>query len=72
MALHSSVKRDEKVLVHTAPIYPTTNTSIDMLGIETISADYNNVEDIKNVIENNKDIKGCNSSIHKTTAIRLL
>lgn len=57
MALYSSVKRDEKVLVHTAPIYPTTNTSIDMLGIETISADYNNVEDIKNVIENNKDIK---------------
>ncbi|EGT4600940.1 aminotransferase class V-fold PLP-dependent enzyme [Clostridioides difficile] len=58
MALYSSIKRGNKVLIHKAPVYPTTSVSIDMLGIHTVGADFNNLEEIKCVLKRNEDIKG--------------
>ncbi len=44
LALHSVLKPGEKILVHKAPIYPTTKVSIDSMGIKTVAIDYNNIE----------------------------
>ena len=57
MALYSVVKSGEKILVHKAPIYPTTITSIDILGLKIVEADFNNIKEIKKVLKENKDIK---------------
>ncbi len=54
--LSSMVKHNEKMLVHEAAIYSTTATSIEMLGIEIVKADYNNLEDIQRAINENEDI----------------
>lgn len=45
LALHSVLKPGETLLVHKAPIYPTTKVSIDSMGIKTESVDYNHIED---------------------------
>src|SRR5699024_10895276 len=36
LALHSALKPGETLLVHKAPIYPTTKVSIDSMGINTV------------------------------------
>lgn len=56
-ALSSVLKANEKILIHKAPIYSTTKTSFEMLGIECVVADYNNLNNIKKVLKENKDIK---------------
>lgn len=50
LALHSLVDRNGKILVHDAPIYPTTKVSFDMLGVETVIADYNNLNNVKEIL----------------------
>lgn len=55
-ALYSVLKANETLLVHTAPIYSTTVTSIDMLGIKTVAADFNNLDDIERVIKEHPEI----------------
>lgn len=40
-ALHAALKTGEKLLVHEAPVYPTTQNSIDLMGLTTVTADYN-------------------------------
>lgn len=45
LALHATLKSGDTVLVHKAPIYPTTKVSIESMGIKTAVADYNNIED---------------------------
>lgn len=57
--LSSIVKANDKILVHKAPVYSTTSTSFEMLGINKIEADFNDLKDIKKVLEENKDIKAC-------------
>ena len=47
-----------KILVHTANIYPTTEVSINGLCLKPIRADYNDLDDIKKVLNDNPDIKG--------------
>ena len=47
----------DKILIHDAPVYATTQTTIEMFGLKTVCADFNNLEDIKEVLEENKDIK---------------
>lgn len=52
MALHSVLNPGSTLLVHKAPIYPTTKVSIDSMGIKAKEIDYNNIEKeplIKNV-----------------------
>lgn len=56
--LHSILKCNDKVLVHKAPIYNTTKTSFDMLGLVSVEADFNNIEEVKEVLKSNEDIKG--------------
>lgn len=56
-ALSSVLKANEKILIHKAPVYSTTKTSFEMLGIECVVADYNNLNNIKKVLKENKDIK---------------
>ena len=38
-ALSSVLKANEKILIHKAPVYSTTKTSFEMLGIECVVAD---------------------------------
>lgn len=56
-ALSSCSKPGDKVLVHTSPIYSTTKTTFNMLGLEPIFADFNNEEDIINILKENTDIE---------------
>ena len=43
MALHSYLTAGQTLLVHDAPIYPTTQTSIEMMSLRTIRADFNDL-----------------------------
>lgn len=56
-ALFATCKVGETLLVHKAPIYNTTKTSIDMMGIKTVSADFNNLDNIKEVMDEHPEIK---------------
>lgn len=57
--LISLMKSGEKLLVHDAPIYPTSKVTIESMGLNIVKADFNNINDIKKVIKENLDIKGC-------------
>lgn len=48
----------KKLLVHSAPIYSTTKTSIDHLNIETVACDFNDLEAVKTILENDDHIGG--------------
>lgn len=43
-ALMSVLKPGSRLLVHKAPIYPTTKVTIESMGIETEEADFNEIE----------------------------
>lgn len=53
-SIMSILKSNDNLLVHDAPIYPTTKITIQSMGINVIKADFNNLENIKKVIEENK------------------
>ncbi|MDR2975821.1 MAG: aminotransferase [Streptococcaceae bacterium] len=44
LALHSALKVSQTLLVHDAPIYPSTESSILSLGIKTVRADFNKLK----------------------------
>lgn len=52
-ALSSVIKANEKILIHKSPIYSTTKTSFEMLGLETVIADFNNSDDVRKVMKEN-------------------
>jgi len=54
LALYGSVGTNGTLLVHEAAIYPTTQVSIDMLGIKIIRADFNDLEALKTAVSNEK------------------
>lgn len=56
-ALFSVLKSNETLLVHTSPIYSTTKTTIEMLGLKTVEADFNDTEEVKKVIKEHPEIK---------------
>ena len=56
--LHTMLKCGQKILVHQAPIYNTTATSIEMLGLVPVEADYNDLEEIRRVLKREPDIQG--------------
>ena len=56
--LISFMKSGEKILVHEAPIYPTSKVTIETMGLKVVKANFNNINDIKRVINENPDIKG--------------
>lgn len=57
-ALHAALKAGDVILVHKAPVYNTTQTSLDMLGIESVEADFNHLEEIESVMKEHPEIKG--------------
>ncbi|MTW86040.1 aminotransferase class V-fold PLP-dependent enzyme [Virgibacillus dakarensis] len=54
----SFLKPNDKVLVHDAPIYPTSKTTLESMGIIPVYADFHKPELIKNAIAENPDLKG--------------
>lgn len=55
LALHvASKKYGRQVLVHDAPVYPTTQTSLEMLGLTPVVADFNCLEEVERVITENQ------------------
>ncbi|MDO1604947.1 aminotransferase class V-fold PLP-dependent enzyme [Lactobacillus sp. YT155] len=45
-AIFSIERIKNKILVHDAPVYPTTATSLSMLEIESVSLDFNEIENM--------------------------
>lgn len=52
--LISMLNCGDTILVHDAPIYPTTKVTIDTMGLKVIRADFNNKAEIIRVISENK------------------
>lgn len=50
----SHLKAGDKVLVHDAPVYPTSLVSLETMGVEFIKADFNNICDLERVLLENK------------------
>lgn len=45
-AIHSTINPGETILVHQAPVYPTTQVSLDMMGIKRKEIDFNKIETV--------------------------
>lgn len=52
LSLHSAVGQGARLLVHLAPIYPTTEVSLNMMGIEPIFVDFNEDLEVLKAIRN--------------------
>ena len=57
LGLHAMAKAGGKILVHKAPIYPTTKVSMDMMKLDFVEADFNQVQDVKEILANDLAIK---------------
>jgi len=57
-ALSSIVKANDRILIHDAPVYSTTKVSLEMLGVETVRADFNDLDAIRRVMKEDPSIKG--------------
>jgi len=55
-ALFAACKAGGTLLVHKAPIYNTTKTSLEMMGIKTVSADFNDLTEIDRVMAEHSEI----------------
>ena len=47
-------KPARRVLVHKAPVYPTTAVTLEMMGAHLIEADFNDMENLTEVLEKNE------------------
>lgn len=56
-ALSSILKSGDLILVHDAPIYSTTETTLAQLGLNMLVVDFNDEAAVKDLIENRSDIK---------------
>lgn len=56
-ALAISCINDKTVLLHDAPIYPTTEHSLDLIGATKVFADFNDLKSIQTVLEKNTAIR---------------
>ncbi|WP_392562944.1 aminotransferase class V-fold PLP-dependent enzyme [Orbus sturtevantii] len=54
LALYATVGHGGTMLVHDAPIYPTTQVSINMLGIRTEKVDFNDLNAVAMKVKQNK------------------
>lgn len=54
----SFLKAGDQILVHDAPIYPTSKTTLESMGVETIAVDFHQPEEVKNTIQSNPKLKG--------------
>lgn len=51
------LKDGGKLLIHTAPVYPTTEVSLRTMRAETVRADFNSPEDIRRALKEHPEIK---------------
>ena len=47
----------DKMIIHDAPVYMTTKETIRLLGLNTASVNYNNIDDVRNAASLMKDAK---------------
>lgn len=52
--LYGMLKSGDTLLVHDAPIYPTTIVTIESMGLKVVKADFNNEEEIVKALKGNK------------------
>lgn len=57
LGLHAMAKSGGKILIHKAPIYPTTKISLEMMKMNCVEADFNDVQDIKEVLSKDSEIR---------------
>lgn len=51
-SLFSMIKSGQTILVHTAPIYPTTEVNIKAMGLKVVRADFNNLSELQATLSN--------------------
>lgn len=51
--IQSLTRPQEMVLIHDAPVYPTTLTTFENMGIRAVKADYNDDQSIRKVLKEN-------------------
>lgn len=56
-ALSACSNYGDHILVHTSPIYSTTITSFEMLGLTPIKANFNDLNEIRKVLQEHPEIK---------------
>lgn len=56
-ALYRAIGPNKTIMIHDAPVYPTTQVSLDMLNIATIKVNFNDIEEVIKVI-NDKTFDG--------------
>lgn len=56
-AIASVVDYGDKILIHSAPIYPTTKTTLKHLGLKAVVANFNDLNNVKEVLKANQDLK---------------
>ena len=56
--LHTMLQCGQKILVHRAPVYTTTAVSFQMLGLVPVEADFNDLPEIRRVLEADPEIRG--------------
>lgn len=54
LALSSMVEPGDTILIHAAPIYPTTETTIKMLGLKTEKVDFNQKKEVEEALKTTK------------------
>ena len=57
LGLHAILNSGDMILVHKAPIYDTTQTSLDMMGIYKAEADFHDAGEIHKIMEEKPEIK---------------
>ncbi len=55
-ALESVITPGEKILLHRAAIYPTTEHTIQCMGLQTVFADFNDLSNLERVITQEKPV----------------
>lgn len=56
-ALCTVAQPNDTILVHKAPVYNTTQYTMDMMGISVVRADFNQLADIKKVMKEHPEMK---------------
>lgn len=49
--LYSIIKPGQYLLIHDAPIYPTTDVTIRSMGLQTVKVDFNEIDKLSDVLE---------------------
>ncbi len=58
LGLHAIASPGDKILVHRAPVYPTTAVSMKLLGLIPVEADYNDLSNVRETLAAHPDVRG--------------